>query len=77
MGDLHGIFVATDDQIQQALGKDAYFGEVLGKHSDIIVCLKGDMFKVVTDDRDFVGKFIQYRCESGLNPLHYIESQEG
>ena len=75
MGDLHGVFVATSDQIQKALGRDAYFGEVLGKHSDINVPLKGDMFKVLTDDVDFVSKFIRYQCESGFNPLHYLDDE--
>lgn len=73
MGDLHGIFVATDDQIQQVLGKEAYFGEVLGKHSDVYVTLTEKMLEVVTDDLDFVEKFTRYRCESGFNPLHYLD----
>jgi hypothetical protein len=77
MGALKGTFVATEDQVQQAIGKEARFGEVLGKHSDITVTLTEKMFGVVTDDLDFVGKFSLYRCESGFNPLHYIESQEG
>lgn len=76
MGSLEGVFVATDADVKQSLGKEAYFGEVLGKHSDVYVTLTESMFKVLTDDTDFAEKFAWHHCACGFNPLHYIESQE-
>ncbi len=77
MGSLKGTFAATEDQVQQAIGKVARFGEVLGKHSDINVILTEKMFDALPPDADFAEKFVKYRCWSGFNPLLYIESQEG
>lgn len=30
-GDLQGLFVATEDEVKDAIGSEAYFGEVLGE----------------------------------------------
>lgn len=35
MGDLETLFVATEDEVKDLIGRNAYFGEVLGKHSEI------------------------------------------
>jgi hypothetical protein len=35
MGDLETLFVATEDEIKDLIGRDTNFGEVLGKHSEI------------------------------------------
>lgn len=34
-GSLEGIFVATQEEVDRAVGQDLYFGEVLGKHSEV------------------------------------------
>ena len=35
MGSLSSVFIAPTDVVEDALGKEVYFGEVLGKHSEI------------------------------------------
>lgn len=35
MGDLETLFVATEEEIKDLIGKEANFGEVLGKHSEV------------------------------------------
>tara|TARA_Y100000310_G_scaffold321360_1_gene378878 strand:+ start:3846 stop:4022 length:177 start_codon:yes stop_codon:yes gene_type:complete len=40
MGNLDGIFIAESDDLDAIMGKDIYFGEILGKHSDIILTLE-------------------------------------
>ena len=75
MGTIDSIFVADDKEVKEAIGKTAYFGEILGKHSDIIKDLEEKDFIVTTTDQDFIDKFIKifgkYAC--GYNPLEYID----
>jgi hypothetical protein len=78
MGDLRGLFVADDEtDVKPAIGKRAYFGEVLGKHSEVwIDKLAPEHFEPLTDDAGFIAKFEEYGCASGFNPLHYIRCEE-
>ncbi len=75
MGEVEGLFVADDQQIEDAVGKRVYFGEILGKHSDVYGTLDYLDLTVLSIDQDFIGK-----CESiegllpqGYNPLDYLE----
>lgn len=72
-GHIEGMFVATNEQVEEACGKEVYFGEVLGKHSEIFGVLRRDDFHLLTDDPDFVRNFEKFKCESGFNPLNYLE----
>jgi len=71
-GRVVGLFVADDSEVKEAMGKEVYFGEILGKHSDVSGTLSEDEFKVLTDDQDFIDKFLKFECHSGYNPLHYL-----
>lgn len=73
MGQLHGIFVAADHEIEQAYGKVACFGDVLGKHSEIDVTLGPSVIGLVTDDPQAVTVFSKYNMETGYNPFVYVE----
>lgn len=75
-GTLHGMFVATDEEIEAAMGQHLYFGEVLGKHSDVSGPLEASDITRVTDDEAFVSKFEEYGCASGYNPLEYLPESE-
>lgn len=68
-GELEGLFKATKEEVQNAIGKTAYFGEVLGKHSDIYGTIEEREIQLVSDDPM---KVIS-STESGFNPLNYIE----
>jgi hypothetical protein len=76
MGSVQGLFIATDAEVKAALGKDVYFGEVLGKHSDISGTLEEKEFERLTDDADFVAKFKKFDCASGHNPLERLSDSE-
>ena len=77
MGSLRGTFVADEKAVEAAIGRRVYFGEVLGKHSEIwIDALKPEHVRPLTDDAAFVAKFEEYGCGSGYNPLHYITCPE-
>ena len=73
MGDLEGLFVADDKRdIGPAIGRRIYFGEILGKHSEVIVDLRVEDLTVLSDDQIFIEQFERCRCWSGHNPLRYI-----
>lgn len=75
-GTLHGLFVAEDDDVKAAIGKEFYFGEVLGKHSEVYGELEERELKRLTDDPAFIAKFEEFGCESGYNPLDYLREEE-
>lgn len=79
MGDLDGIFIASKSDVYKAIGKGIYFGEVLGKHSEIFGTLDEEDLTLKSDDPSFVEKVIETFGEgtmSGYNPLEYIEDSD-
>ena len=73
MGNVEGIFVSTKEEIKKNIGEDVYFGEILGKHSEIYGVLKESDLNILTEDQDFIEKSILYgTSETGYNPLDYI-----
>lgn len=77
MGNLSGVFVSTDEELLSKKGKIAYFGEVLGKHSDIYTDEWYENVRLLTDDQDFIKKAIEYGLvNSGFTPLEYIDDFE-
>lgn len=76
MGKLTGIFVAEKDEVDSAIGSEIYFGEVLGKHSEISGPLEEHDISMVTDDQQAVEMFEKYNLKTGYNPLSYIQEEE-
>lgn len=76
MGNISSVFIATKEDIQKAIGKTVYLGEVLGKHSDVYGELEKEHITFVTDDKEFVKLFIKYDLSNGYNPLNYINDTE-
>lgn len=79
MGRLEGLFIATQEEVDNAIGKHLSFGEVLGKHSDI----EGELWKteitVRSEDQDLIQKLeeiFEGRNISGYNPLDYLPEEE-
>lgn len=79
MGSLDGLFVASPEEVEAAIGKEAYFGEVLGKHSEISVIVLEENITLVSDDQDKVEWLVEVTggntTISGFNPLEYIEEE--
>lgn len=73
-GSLEGLFIATPEEVQNAIGKDVYFGEVLGKHSEVGGTLELHEFKLESSEQDKVEWLLGLlgRNVSGLNPLGYV-----
>ena len=73
-GTLESLFVATEQEIKDIIGKEANFGEVLGKHSEVYGTIeKGEIAKVDLDP-ETVEKVARILGDtwSGRNPMHYI-----
>jgi hypothetical protein len=82
MGDVSGLFVCTQEQLDSAINKYVYLGEVLGKHSEICGILKPKNIKIISADKEKIQWLIDaVGCEmyentytiSGYNPLNYID----
>ena len=66
-GLIESIFTATKEEVDRAIGNEVYFGEVLGKHSEIHGTLeKGDIYLISENPIDVI-----HAEEVGLNPLEY------
>lgn len=79
MGSVEGLFVANKDDIENALGKPIYFGEILGKHSEIFGDLKKEDLTIKSEDQNFIKEFERILGEgfsTGYNPLDYLPEEE-
>ena len=79
MGVLTGLFIAEESEIDALVGKHIYFGEVLGKHSEISGKLEAGDLEVKSDDQDFINKLIKIMGDgtiSGFNPLDYYDGYD-
>lgn len=64
-----GLFVATDEEVQNLIGKEIYLGEYEGKHSEVYGTILEGEITLVSDNQivvEAVGNF-------GINPLDFIE----
>lgn len=79
-GKLSGLFVSTDEDLNLLNDTTIYFGEVLGKHSEVWI----DNFQwqeyctVVSDDQSKINWLIEILgyVVSGINPEYYYEYYE-
>ena len=78
MGSLDGLFIATQEEVDKAIGKEMYFGEVLGKHSDVQGTIEAHEITLVSTDQDKVEWLLGLlgTCVSGFNPLEYISQDD-
>jgi hypothetical protein len=85
MGHLESIFICKPEIVERLYGKTIFFGEVLGKHSDIFCIVDPNDIQLldVKDStvEDLVAVFVKdvslpYYTISGHNPLEYIDKDE-
>jgi hypothetical protein len=78
MGNLEGVFVADTDDIKKLIksGEEVYFGEVLGKHSEIFCAITKKHLTLVTTDEKFIELFEKYNLSTGFNPFDFINEEE-
>lgn len=74
-GYVEGMFIADEKEVKDAIGQEVYFGEILGKHSEVYGTLEeGEMKEVEVSEKTIeeMEKVIGTTI-SGYNPLHYIQ----
>lgn len=76
-GEVEGLFLATEDAISNLEGKEFHLGEVLGKHSEVV--LSNVVFTELSSDQVLVTKLKETfggNSISGYNLLDYAEDLE-
>ena len=77
MGYVEGTFISSEEEIEKASGKRVYFGEILGKHSEVYFDDFDELeVSIETDDPAAVKIFEDYNLTSGYNPLGYIDEED-
>lgn len=80
-GHVAGLFVADSADVAEAIGHEVYFGEILGKHSEVYGILEDADLKIISDDQNLI-KALMDACDgeytiSGYNPVNeYISNRE-
>ncbi len=75
MGDVEGVFIAKEEDIKNAIDKYVYFGEILGKHSEVYGNLEDKDLTIMSSDPNAIKvlrEIFKYGTISGYNPLDYI-----
>jgi hypothetical protein len=79
MGEVSGLFLADKSDVEKLIGNEVYFGEILGKHSEVSGIVEEKDIVLKTDDQDFINKLIDIfgaDFSTGYNPLDYFEPEE-
>jgi hypothetical protein len=79
IGAIDGLFIADEQTIENAIGKQVYFGEILGIYSEVYGELKAKDLRCMSDDQNLI-KALELVFDSdglsGYNPLCYLEVEE-
>lgn len=66
-GELDEVFVCSEELMEEMMGEDLYFSDVLGKHSEVSMTVDEDCIQKVEDDPAFVFRFVEiFGCSIGL-----------
>ena len=76
MGDLDGVFISTKEKVDKLIESEiqVYFGEVLGKHSEIFGAIEEDEISFVSDNAEAVRIIEEHNLTSGFNPFEYTST---
>ena len=78
MGNLEGLFIAEESEVQEIIEKEVYFGEVLGRHSEVYGKIRESDITLVSDDQEKVAwlENLLGNSVSGYNPFDYYEPEQ-
>ena len=75
-GVVKGLFIEDESIVNDAIGKEVFFGEVLGKHSEVYGTLEESDLEVLVSDKEEVEILGKYSfIPFGYNPLEYISEE--
>ena len=67
-----GLFTATDEEVNNLIGKEIFLGEYEGKHSEVYGTIEEDEITLVSDNPVVVKTIGEF----GINPLHFLERED-
>ncbi len=72
MGCLEGTFIADTEDVEYLTNNkiSVYFGEVLGKHSEIFGYIDKSEIEQITTDENVIKIVEKYNLETGYNPFY-------
>lgn len=79
MGVLEGMFICTQEELETLKGKEIYFGEVLGKHSDVVTDQVFESCTIKPMTKKQMETIIDVFGDgtiSGYNPFDYVYEDE-
>lgn len=76
MGYLEGLFVAELSAVEALVGKTCYYGEALGKHSEIDDDEPRANTTLVSAQEQHLATFDELGLSVGFNPLDYVREDE-
>lgn len=79
MGDVNGLFITTKEELENVYGRNVYFGEILGKHSEVHGKLNKEDFTIVSEEKDkieWLQELMNSDTISEYNPFDYLEDEE-
>ena len=73
MGQLDGVLISTQEKVDKLIESKivVYFGDVLGKHSEIRGEIERKDITMITDNEEVVRIVEKYELTSGFNPFEY------
>lgn len=77
-GYVEGLFIATELQINKLVNNTIYFGEIMGKHSEVEIEFEnGDFTKIDLDSKTIenITKLLG-NTWSGYNPLEFLDDDK-
>jgi len=76
-GVLEGLFIAHKEHVDELIssGIEIYFGEVLGKHSEVCGPLDPVDITMVTDNEEAISIIEKYELSVGFNPFDYTTTE--
>jgi len=77
-GYLKGLFIAPKSEVESIVGKEIYFGEALGKHSEIFGELESSDLEQVDASDGLIKELEELfgTTVSGYNPLEYVYEED-
>ncbi len=76
---LEGLFISTEEKVNEMMGKEVYLGEVAGKHSEVIVTLGSDDIEIISDDANVIqvlSDIFPSGTISGINPFKTYDERD-
>ena len=79
-GTLEGTFIAEENSVNSLIKEGAliYFGEVLGKHSEVSCVIKSEDVTQLNASDNTINELLSQigNTVSGYNPFNYLEEEE-